>query len=261
MHLDTHVFMHKHKSSGADGTETPVTYGILRAPKSDGKECIAVVVEYNTRPLGQEVDGHDQSTASPSDLSIATTLMRMLRHLKWVAKDIVLVAVQHSGDRALAREALAGWVDTYAAVGNQDDATFARAGTILSALVLEVPAGVHFKELSLHVGGHYGLLPNLDLPSTVLRAFGMNKLSLHICETHSQESWLATSPHSRSHGFVLNERQQALFRFMAEAAVGHPKSTGLHGHFLKHSIDAVTIRAVPSGASRPRGKSTKPGTA
>jgi hypothetical protein len=61
--------------STASPQHSRVVTGILRAPKSDGKECFVLVVEYDSRAKAHVLAA---TVESPSGLSTALLLMQVL---------------------------------------------------------------------------------------------------------------------------------------------------------------------------------------
>lgn len=156
------------------GSTITITHGVLRAQKGDGKQAMLLVIGYHDQ-IGPQAE-------VPGGLSIGLALMKHLSTTTWRSKDIVFVAVPLLENKWKSFEAFEMWVHTYHGGG---DRSFARAGNIIAALTLDIPRGVPFSTLSLVPGGHFGLLPNLDLVSVVTRVFAGNGVPITVCESAS----------------------------------------------------------------------------
>ena len=212
-----------------------------------------------------------------SGMSIALALVRHLVTVPWLSKDIIFVAVGAppvSGPgRARAREAVESWMHAYnspapsyvtrhsaAAVAAKSSSLypFARAGTILAGLCLDIPMGVSYNAVSLLVSGQHGLLPNLDTISTIsanLRSHSVPWIvasertpDAKIVYPPSLRALLAETPRGKtspSRGSDkklgpwaqvlsrhLDEDHRSMFRFMWDAAVGDGQSRSSQPHHL-----------------------------
>lgn len=207
-----------------------ITHGVLRAQKGDGKQALLLVVSYYEN-ISAPVD-------VPSGLSIGIVLMKHLSTTTWRSKDIVFVAVPISDhqNRWKSFEAFEMWVHTYHGDG---DRSFARAGNIIGALTLDIPRGIPFSALSIVPGGHFGLLPNLDVISVVTRVFAGNSVPITVCETASTPKRLLerAPPLPPLRGDIKG----FLRCFLAQLG---GFETGFHGALLNYNVDAVTLRAV-----------------
>lgn len=119
-----------------------------------------------------------------------------------------------------------------------------RGGSIQAALNLEFP-DIYINKLELKLEGANGKLPNLDLFNSII----------HICATTeiqcSLESEKGQLDHFHNH---YNKRNKAPIELMDgientvnmvfKQATGMPSS--LHGYFLNHRIEALTITGVKS---------------
>lgn len=211
------------------GSSITITHGVLRAQKGDGKQAMLLVIGY-----------HDQlglPTEVPGGLSIGLALMKHLSTTSWRSKDIVFVAVPLLENKWESFEAFEMWVHTYHGGG---DRSFARAGNIIAALTLDIPRGVPFSTLSIIPGGHFGLLPNLDLISVVTRVFATNGVSLTVCESASTPKRLLERTPSLP--APLRGDIKGFLRCFLSQLGG--VETGFHGALLNYNVDAVTLRAV-----------------
>lgn len=219
--LSVSEFRHDHSSSPlisgsplGNSTESVILQGIWRAPKSDGKECIVIVAEYDAALLSASASvpapGSGEGAVPFSGLSILLTVMHLLTQRgghEYQARDLILLAVERQSSsalgRALASEAVAAWLESY----KSSSASMQRAGSIFSMIVLDIPfflpsaaaaaavGGVNeYESLSLDVVGHYGLLPNLDLPSMALRIAENSALDLVVAESAVRQEPAAAMP-------------------------------------------------------------------
>ena len=211
MSLSVSEFRHDHTSSpmvsaapfGNRSVESVILQGIWRAPKSDGKECIVIVAEYDASFLAASASmpapGSGEGAVPFSGLSILLTVTHILAQRgghEFQARDLILLAVErHSPTalgRSLASEAVGAWLASYKSASS----SMQRAGSIFTMLVLDIPffapsakvaaatGGLNeYDSLSLDVVGHYGLLPNLDLPSMAFRIAENFALDLVVAES------------------------------------------------------------------------------
>ena len=182
--------------------------------------------------------------------------------MSWLARDVVLIAVESTGDRRRAIEALGGWLQTYRSPSvspshssrrnlslvspstSSSAFTFHRSGSILAALCLDIPLNAPLTStFTLHAGGLYGLSPNLDIVSVLLQMLHRRGLSVSIADTFPPHSPLSPSPASVAPGWLEGE-YKGLLRSMIHHVTG--EATGFHGHFIANNIDAVTLQAVPA---------------
>ena len=175
---------------------------------------------------------------------------------------MLLIAVEHSGNTQKAIDALGGWLHTYRSpsptpasssrsphanssrlFSSSSAFTFTRSGSILAALCLDIPLHTPLTStFTLHVGGLYGLSPNLDIVSVLLYMLHRRGLSVSIADTFAPHSPLSSSSASIAPDWLRDEHK-GLLRSMIHDVTG--EATGFHGHFIANNIDAVTIQAVP----------------
>lgn len=215
--LEVHEFVHDHSASplvplrlgdgvpaqlsashDAVAAPTVITYGIWRAPKSDGKECVLLVTEYDPVDLAAATPATGSSSAADSDpsysgLSILLTVMQDIAFNKgreYFGRDVIVLAVEKqsagSPSRHWAKQravaAFGGWMAAYKSASP----ALHRSGNIFTTLVLDIPlqgAGAQYESLSLDVVGFYGLAPNLDLPSLLLRVADAVALQIVVAES------------------------------------------------------------------------------
>ena len=239
--LDVHHWPYRHAAGSRwEGEVSAVMYGVVEARKGDGKESVAIVVELDSSVVAP-------SLSAVSGVAVVTGLAAYLTSVPWLARDVMIVAVEHAGDRARAVDALAGWLQHYRAPlslnASYTPRPFRRCGAILAALSLDLPlmpaAAPAFSSFTVHAGGRYGLSPNLDIVSVTLRVMRDRGVDVGVAGGSGRERppalwWMG--------GFDVE------YRGLVRSAVQHVtgEATGYHGHFIHHNIDAVTIAALPS---------------
>ena len=179
--------------------------------------------------------------------------------MSWLARDVLLIAVESDDSKQKAVDALGGWLNTYRSpslsLSHQRNVsllscsspcssfTFHRSGSILAALCLDIPLDTSLSStFTLHVGGLYGLSPNLDIVSVILQMLHRRGLSVSIADTLPPHSPLSSSSASVAPHWMKDE-YKGLLRSMIQHVTG--EATGFHGHFIANNIDAVTLQAVP----------------
>jgi glycosylphosphatidylinositol transamidase len=119
-----------------------------------------------------------------------------------------------------------------------------RGGSIQAALNLEFP-DIHIHKLELKIEGANGKLPNLDLFNTIIV----------ICTAQQFECSLESERGNANPDFsYFNKRNKApidlregienTINMVFRQATGVPSS--LHGYFLNHRIEALTISGAKS---------------
>ena len=186
----------------------------------------------------------------------------------WLARDVLLVAVENGGNKLKAVDALGGWLHTYrspsatpsqhyqrhntstsfdplsSSLSSASSFTFYRSGSILAALCLDIPLHTPVTSaFTLHVGGLYGLSPNLDIVSVLLSMLQRRGLPVSVADTFPTHSPLSSAPGSSAPAWLKDEHK-GLLRSMVHHVTG--EATGFHGHFIANNIDAITLQALPS---------------
>ena len=305
MGMDVHSYCHHHDPRGRwAGNSSELTYATVPSRMGDGKEAVALVVDYDPRQvrasaaettmsavavvsgLAQYLLGQQQLFSmpvthpanSPSRISQLTCLFDICAHgragVPWLARDVLLIAVENNGNKHRAIDALGGWLHTYrspashshhhnislpssdshpSSSSSPSSFTFYRSGSILAALCLDIPLNTPLTStFTLHVGGLYGLSPNLDIVSVILQMLHRRGLSVSVADTFPPHSPLSSTSTTAGPDWLTDE-YRGLLRSMVHHVTG--EATGFHGHFIAHNIDAVTLQALPPVSHRPHGHS------
>eukprot|EP01113_Clastostelium_recurvatum_P043538 TRINITY_DN7225_c0_g1_i1.p1 TRINITY_DN7225_c0_g1~~TRINITY_DN7225_c0_g1_i1.p1 ORF type:complete len:674 (-),score=113.51 TRINITY_DN7225_c0_g1_i1:23-1981(-) len=230
--LDPRIFSYNVSLAGRQETRYQV-YAVLKAPKADGTESIALTTRWHWH--------HKEAANGVSGLGLLVSILGHLRTSRWMAKDIiVLISDTDQGVRS--------WLDKYHAphtyASSDDDDVFPRAGSIQAAINFDLPATSTFDQITLSLEGYNGQLPNLDLTNTIVRVArveGLNtdhKMSLI---AHPAPYPFLSSPYLPDE--LTTPMMTTLFTFMINQAKGVP--TGPHGAFNTYHIDAVTVGVSP----------------
>jgi len=222
------------QSNGTAVAPTVLSYGVWRAPRSDGKECTVLVSEFDAddaQPSSVSGAGSDAATA-PSGVALLLTLARHLSQVhghSYFARDVIFVFVERGAARDTASrdwskqravDGFGAWLRAY----HSGDADLLRGGRILTVLALDIPlqrsSSPPYRSLSLDSVGYYGLMPNLDLPSMLLRVFPRSKVPLVVAESvlHQEEDQMqqqqqrvaAVATPSLTSSSIVNPLSQAL---------------------------------------------------
>ena len=217
--LETYVYRdrdsraHKHEDSVA-------AWGILRAPKADGKECIILSANWNSEHSGALPGDESACDSVGMILSVAQYLTRQ----NWLAKDYVFVLANSSAG-------LGHWVDNYMYYE-------ARAGNPQAAINLEVPRRTTTPSLTIGLHGFNGQLPNLDMLNALGKVLSYSGLSSQYINLYDKP----TGVREKILNFLDSKVsiQPTLSSFMIDQAIGVP--TGDHAYFNRYRIDSITIR-------------------
>ncbi|KAG2792533.1 hypothetical protein PC111_g23422 [Phytophthora cactorum] len=200
-----------------DETSTPRTnvYGILRAsPLADGKEAIVLVTQY--RNVGAD-------SGENSGLSLGLALLKYLSRVKWLAKDVILLAADDgyldgSDGYAPGTEA---WLQAYhldpIESGLQGGLSM-RAGVIRAAVNLETLYGSRCPRV----------------PSTP-NSYDSGSLS---------EEYTPPEFKERARNYLTNLK--GMLHFMTTLATG---PSGPHANFISYNIDSITLSLTKSQTS------------
>ncbi|CAI5712348.1 unnamed protein product [Peronospora effusa] len=258
-----------------DGLSTLRTnvYGILRAsPLADGKETIVLVTHY--RNVGA-------ASGDYSGLSMGLALLKYLARVKWLAKDVILLAADDGaldGSDGYAPGTKA-WLQAYhldrVQTSGLQDGLPMRAGIIRAAINLETMFDSHqVGAVGIYAAGMNGQLPNLDLVNTAVRAFRKHKIptildraDVQQISKHKPKSYISsviTSLTSLSKKYVPEELKQGTFsyltnlegmlNFMTTLASG---PSGPHANFISYNIDSITLSLTTKLSSGDRQLSTR----
>ncbi|KAH3745748.1 glycosylphosphatidylinositol anchor attachment 1 protein [Pelomyxa schiedti] len=240
--IETHHFEYTQDIGGqllkgeSDPHKWNVVCGIIRAPKGDGKEALAITSHF-------DVGLHKKAKILPTSVSgvgLTLALASLLKQQKWLAKDIIFAI----GDN---KEAIGVWLEDYVerkSVG----------GKIQAALCLDFPPSQFFSRLQLIPYGISGQLPNLDLLNTLERLWNDDSITLlpvhHKIGNHTVAERSLQVVSNCWHGFLalVCPQFQTLFHFMSQQAIGVP--TGDHSYFIKYHIEAVTLSIHPDSKAR-----------
>ncbi|GAM27051.1 hypothetical protein SAMD00019534_102260 [Acytostelium subglobosum LB1] len=229
----THVFsIAGHDDGDVSEQKGYNLYSVIRAPKSDGTESLALTTKFNVKAIRlQEGD----VTGVGWILAMASNLQRRAR--TWMAKDIIIVITDgHFGGLGMK-----AWLSDYHSSGENDarsaQSYFRRAGMIQAALNIDINETYRTNRFNILAEGSNGQLPNLDLINTIARMAAKERV------TDTVQLALNESPINRH----LPSDMATLATFMYNQAMGVP--TGDHGLFNDYHIDAVTI-ALPTQQQR-----------
>jgi len=263
------VYLHRFPVTTHEGQvqEGVNTVGILKSPRTGGRESIVL----NVPSLHENFS--DKSLKKPvSSVCMAIVMMKHLKSVNWLSKDIILVV----SDENYSDESIRVWLDTYhnyipinpslyhfdespaatffynstdsPAYSNED---FVRSGPIRGGLVLDFHAEEFFF-IVVCPEGINGKLPNLDLLNSLDRVamYSENVHTLLLNEKDKITDFLFTGENALFPDLPFPALQLAAFTL--HGAIGEP--TGNHGWFLQYNIDAVTLRLHTKKYSRPRSK-------
>ena len=217
--LETYVYRDKNSSTHKD-EDSVAAWGILRAPKADGKECIILSTNWNSEHSGALPGEESACDSVGMILSVAQYLTRQ----NWLAKDYVFVLANSSAG-------LGHWVDNYMYYE-------ARAGNPQAAINLEVPRRTTTPSLTIGLHGFNGQLPNLDMLNALGKVLSYSGLSSQYINLYDKPTGVREK--------ILNfldsklDVQPTLSSFMIDQAIGVP--TGDHAYFNRYRIDSITIR-------------------
>ncbi|KAL9127178.1 MAG: hypothetical protein Q9217_003886 [Psora testacea] len=194
-------------------------YAILRAPRGDATEAIALVAAWTNMEGQLNVNG----------VALALSLARYFKRWSLWSKDIVVLITSDS------RAGPQAWVDAY-----HDEHVPAsvsplpiKSGALQGAVVVDNALDHHFDSLHIVYDGINGQLPNLDLFNTAVSiASGQMGIGVAL-----QRMW--------KHDDSYPERLRTMLRGMVSQGLGH--SSGPHSSFIPYHIDAITLQAVGDG--------------
>lgn len=217
--LETYVYRDVNSSTHKNEYSV-AAWGILRAPKSDGKECVILSTNWNSEHSGA-LPGEDSATDS---VGMILGVAQYLTRQNWLAKDYVFVLANSSAG-------LGHWVDNY--MYHE-----ARAGNPQAAINLEVPRRTTTPSLTIGLHGFNGQLPNLDMLNALSKVLGYSGLSSQYITLYDKP----TGVREKILNFLNSKFDvpHTLSSFMIDQAIGVP--TGDHAYFNRYRIDSITIR-------------------
>jgi len=206
-------------------------YSIIRGERSTSSESIALCA-----PLKKDLKGN----TLPS-IALALSLAKYFSGKSYWAKDVIILFV----DRA--EFGVSAWLDSYYDIrlrtdmkrvsANKEtiyyDSLPERSGPMQAAIVVESMSS-QFSRINIKLQGAYGQLPNLDLFNLVVEMSARESITPYFHDKslpYGIDSDLELYKHNfeTSLSFIKNQASM-----MAD---------GLHGHFLRYSIQSLTIEA------------------
>ncbi|CAD7698383.1 unnamed protein product [Ostreobium quekettii] len=214
-------------------------HGILRAPRGDGKEGMALVtpITLNSEHPGAQ-ENHEAAALA---VGIGYGLLAHFATVPWLAKDVVWVVTD---GRCGSIHSMEEWLDAYqakaaSAIGSE----FKRAGTLQQAVVVEVTQPT-FDAVEIALEGYNGQLPKLDM-YWLVKSLSSRVLGVPMLLSDRQADGrlvgmgrLFGSKGSRDHGYA--GRLEAMLSFVGRLALGTP--TGPHAAFKPWAVDAITMK-------------------
>lgn len=206
-------------------------YTIMNGERSTNSEALVLCAPYRVEK--------DSNTLAGISLSLALT--KYFATKSYWAKDVIVLFVDQG------EHGLTAWLDAYHDINFKNDLLvkdrankervhydplIATSGPIQGAIVLDL-MGTKFSRMNIKIQGMFGQLPNLDLFNTVVE--------IATRETVTPYFYGKTLPYGSefSTGDLYKHYLETAIEFMKSQA--SMKSDGLHGHFLRYSIQALTL--------------------
>lgn len=208
-------------------------YGILSAERSDGTEGLVFAAPFLTM----------SGRANTCGISYVLAAAKQYKTYRFWARDFVLLFPGIGGaSNSEIVGAVEEWLKSYHQVGASVSLS---AGALQAGIFVEFDSedcSTFFGDPEIYLEGPNGLLPNLDLPNTLVMIERHRAGNMRLCPKESfwHRIWtLAPGNYLRS----VVHATGMLFR----QAFGYPNYS--HGPALKYSIDSITIayRAIPKG--------------
>lgn len=208
-------------------------YAIIRGERSTSSESIVLCAPYRKNDKSDTLSG----------IALTLSLANYFSSKSYWAKDVIIVFIDHDDF------GLAAWLDSYYDVdlkasfkGSRRDSYYEsladRSGPMQAAIVLEL-SGRKFSRVNIKIQGKFGQLPNLDLFNLVI-------------ELAARES---VTPYFHNKSLPFDLSTEDLYRHHLETAISFMKTQatmqadGLHGQFLKYSVQSLTLEAPSIDAS------------
>lgn len=217
-------FSFKDQNSQYNGTNL---YSIIRGERSTSSESIVLCAPFRKNDRSDTLAG----------VALTLSLANYFSSKSYWAKDVIIVFIDHDNF------GLAAWLDSYYDVdlrtslkGTRRDLYYEslpeRSGPMQAAIVVEL-SGREFSKVNIKIQGNYGQLPNLDLFNLVI-------------ELSARES---VTPYFHDKSLPFDLSTEDLYRHHLETALSFMKTQatmhadGLHGQFLKYSVQSLTLEA------------------
>ncbi|CAM9185558.1 unnamed protein product [Ectocarpus sp. 13 AM-2016] len=244
------------------------------APGSDGKECMVLTTTQDLS--GAAKDMLDQPTFTGLSLSLS-----VLKYLKdrvgWMSKRIVVLIADedgHSVDRLFV--GVKRFIDDYHTdtldllERHTKDSNMTRSiqhcGVMRAALSLEYDQPGEPQVVQLLTSGVNGELPNMDLLNVAVIHHERQGVGIRLdtcsaplhgdqlaCLDAVGQAAAAVDRHVPNKSDAVQgyfDRLFGMLGFMGSAVMG---PSGPHAHFLRHSVDALTIRGLGRTGGEPAG--------
>lgn len=206
-------------------------YSIIRAERSTSSESMVLCIPYKITENSNTLSG----------VGLGLAMAKYFNYKSFWAKDLIILFVDHD------HVGLSSWLDSYYDVNfrhdlkrdtNKDklyyDSLPARSGPLQSAIIIEL-YGRQITHINIKIQGLYGQLPNLDLFNLVIELAARESVTPYF---HNKSLPFDLTPSE-----LYDHHLQTALSFMYTQAT--MQSDGLHGHFLKYSVQALTIEGPP----------------
>jgi len=213
---------HQNFSCGDKGVGGQNIYGILRSPRSSGVESLVLNVP---QKYGCDSNG---------GLAMMLSIVRHFMFQNFWAKDIVFLITEHDSCGVEA------WLGSYHGEplkGVVASDLTGHAGKIQAALVIDFNHE-SFRGVDVQFEGINGLLPNLDLLHVVFHVARMEGV---LAKLNNQDSYYGFADQFEDYKRCIT----SLCKMILRQATGFP--SGVHGHYLKYRIEAVTLKESTTG--------------
>lgn len=201
-------------------------YSLIRGERSTSSESIALCIPYRSDSL--------------PGVALGITMAKYFSTKNYWAKDVIIIFVDHEEIGASA------WLDSYHDVDFKAELTSGardtglvydplpdKSGPMQASIVMNL-RGREFTKLNIKIQGSYGQLPNLDLFNVVVELAARESITPYF--------------HDKSMPFDLSPMEEYLQHYL-ETAIAFMKNQatmradGIHGLFLKHSVQSLTLEA------------------
>lgn len=213
-------------------------YSIVWGERSTSSEAIVLCAPFR----------RDSNSNTMSSVALSLAMAKYFSTKSYWAKDVIILFVDRD------EYGLSSWLQSYEDVAFQTDlrrmsrddkGTYyesleERSGPIQAAIVVELH-GRKFTQVNIKIQGMYGQLPNLDLFNLAAEMAVRESVSPYF--------------HNKSLPFGLSDSER--YQHHLETAIEFMKSQatmqsdGLHGLFLKHAIQSLTLEAHEAKKSGP----------